>query len=97
VELQIISTFALVAISWWADVLTFFAVAVILVAIFLIIGIFLPAKVKTRENAIVDAFDYKIPVTQQSVCFPVYYLYFIFLYVFNELSELNNFWNEDGH
>ncbi|XP_050742183.1 uncharacterized protein LOC108030514 isoform X2 [Drosophila biarmipes] len=44
VELQIISTFALVAISWWADALTFFAVAVILVAIFLIIGIFLPAK-----------------------------------------------------
>ncbi|XP_037719695.1 uncharacterized protein LOC119553399 isoform X2 [Drosophila subpulchrella] len=44
VELQIISTFALVAISWWADVLTFFAVAVILVAIFLTIGIFLPAK-----------------------------------------------------
>jgi len=66
VELQIISTFALVAISWWADVLTFFAVAVILVAIFLIIGIFLPAKVKTRENAIVDAIDYKIPVTQLS-------------------------------
>ncbi|XP_070071360.1 uncharacterized protein [Drosophila takahashii] len=44
VELQIISTFALVAVSWWADVLTFFAVAVILVAIFLLIGVFLPAK-----------------------------------------------------
>ncbi|KAH8360829.1 hypothetical protein KR084_005625 [Drosophila pseudotakahashii] len=44
VELQIISTFALVAVSWWADVLTFFAVALILVAIFLLIGVFLPAK-----------------------------------------------------
>ncbi|EDW41625.1 GM25557 [Drosophila sechellia] len=43
VELQIISTFALVAISWWADVLTFFGVALILMAIFLLIGVFLPA------------------------------------------------------
>ncbi|XP_032575281.1 uncharacterized protein LOC6605824 [Drosophila sechellia] len=44
VELQIISTFALVAISWWADVLTFFGVALILMAIFLLIGVFLPAR-----------------------------------------------------
>ncbi|XP_017086304.1 uncharacterized protein LOC108118232 isoform X2 [Drosophila eugracilis] len=44
VELQIISTFALVAISWWADVLTFFAVVLILMIIFLVIGIFLPRK-----------------------------------------------------
>ncbi|XP_017053574.1 uncharacterized protein LOC108096469 isoform X2 [Drosophila ficusphila] len=44
VELQIISTFALVALSWWAEVLAFFLVALLLVVIFLIIGIFLPAK-----------------------------------------------------
>ncbi|XP_044317541.1 uncharacterized protein LOC108045547 isoform X2 [Drosophila rhopaloa] len=44
VELQIISTFALVVLSWWADFLTFFAVALILVVLFLIIGVFLPAK-----------------------------------------------------
>ncbi|XP_043648143.1 uncharacterized protein LOC122616670 isoform X2 [Drosophila teissieri] len=44
VELQIVSTFALVALSWWADVLTFFAVALILVVIFLVIGVFLPSR-----------------------------------------------------
>ncbi|XP_052848537.1 uncharacterized protein LOC128259939 [Drosophila gunungcola] len=44
VELQVISTFGLVALSWWADVLTFFAVALILVVLFLLIGTFLPAK-----------------------------------------------------
>ncbi|XP_002095216.3 uncharacterized protein LOC6534539 [Drosophila yakuba] len=44
VELQIVSTFALVALSWWADVLTFYAVALILVVIFLVIGVFLPSR-----------------------------------------------------
>ncbi|EDV52156.1 uncharacterized protein LOC6544325 [Drosophila erecta] len=44
VELQIISTFALVALSWWADVLTFFGVSLILVVIFLVIGVFLPSR-----------------------------------------------------
>ncbi|XP_017112445.1 uncharacterized protein LOC108136026 isoform X2 [Drosophila elegans] len=54
VELQIISTFILVALSWWADVLTFFAVALILVVLFLLIGVFLPAKMDlTLDIAII--------------------------------------------
>ncbi|XP_002134733.3 uncharacterized protein [Drosophila pseudoobscura] len=44
VELQIIATFTLITHSWWADVLTFFFVCVLLIVLFLLIGAFLPKK-----------------------------------------------------
>ncbi|XP_020803214.1 uncharacterized protein LOC110179973 [Drosophila serrata] len=45
VEFQIIATFILVVLSWWADVLVFFVVAAALIFIFLLIGIILPRRV----------------------------------------------------
>ncbi|KAH8339306.1 hypothetical protein KR074_011034 [Drosophila pseudoananassae] len=44
VELQIVSTFALVVISWWADVLAFFGLCILLIVIFALIGVILPKK-----------------------------------------------------
>lgn len=45
VELQIVSTFALVVITWWADSLAFLALCIFLIIIFAIIGVFLPRTV----------------------------------------------------
>ncbi|XP_070136235.1 uncharacterized protein [Drosophila bipectinata] len=43
-QLQIVSTFALVVISWWADVLAFFGLCILLIVIFALIGVILPKK-----------------------------------------------------
>ncbi|KAH8246194.1 hypothetical protein KR038_003087 [Drosophila bunnanda] len=85
VELQIIATFILVVLTWWADLLVFFAVAAALIFLFLLLGIILPQRVDlTLDIAVlfIIAFIFLIIAVfaltlLMCLWFPTVYTYFL--------------------
>ncbi|SPP89729.1 uncharacterized protein LOC117591249 isoform X1 [Drosophila guanche] len=59
VELQIVSLFTLITRSWWAEMLSFFFLCVLLIGLFLVIGAILPKKMDlTLDIAVLFIFAF---------------------------------------